>query len=72
MIKAVLFDLDGTLANTLNDLGNAVNYVLKRYNYPTHELESYKLKVGGGMRNLIHKSLPESNRNEETETKVLA
>lgn len=72
MIKAVLFDLDGTLANTLNDLGNAVNYVLEKYGYPTHPLESYKLKVGGGMRNLIHKSLPESEQNEETEQKVLA
>ncbi len=71
MIKAVLFDLDGTLANTLNDLGNAVNYVLEKNNYPTHLLESYKLKVGGGMANLIHKSLPESERNEETEKKVL-
>ena len=72
MIKAVLFDLDGTLANTLNDLGNAVNHTLSNYNYPTHPLESYKLKVGGGMKNLIHKSLPESERNEETEKKVLA
>lgn len=71
MIKAVLFDLDGTLANTLNDLGNAVNHTLSKYNYPTHPLESYKLKVGGGMKNLIHKSLPESEQNEETEQKVL-
>ena len=71
MIKAVLFDLDGTLANTLNDLGNSVNCTLKKYGYPTHSLESYKLKVGGGMRNLIHKSLPESDRNEETELKLL-
>ena len=45
MITAV-FDLDGTLANTIADLGDAVNYGLKQLGYPVHDYEAYKKMVG--------------------------
>lgn len=72
MKKAVIFDLDGTLLNTIDDLGNSVNYVLKKHNYPTFSIEEYKYKVGNGMRKLIERSLPENKRNDETIEQILA
>ena len=72
MKKAVIFDLDGTLLNTIDDLGDSVNYVLKKHNYPTFSIEEYKYKVGNGMRKLIERSLPENKRNDETIEQILA
>jgi len=63
--KAVLFDLDGTLVDTIADIGTAMNAVLDRYGYPTHEMESYKRMVGWGMRKLVGRALPESVATEE-------
>lgn len=71
MIKAVLFDLDGTLANTLYDLSASGNYTLEKFGFPTHETEKYKYFVGNGMPNLIEQILPEENRDEETKQKAL-
>jgi phosphoglycolate phosphatase len=65
MKKAVLFDLDGTLADTIQDLAGAVNRSLARRHLPEHELELYKLMVGDGFRNLITRALPEGLRNED-------
>jgi phosphoglycolate phosphatase len=65
MKKAVLFDLDGTLADTIQDLAGAVNRCLARRALPEHEIELYKLMVGDGFRNLIARALPESLRNED-------
>ncbi len=70
MIKAVLFDLDGTLVNSLEDLADACNYALKEEGYPTHNLEKYKYFVGRGMQNLIHKILPEDKKDEATHKRV--
>ena len=64
MIKAVLFDLDGTLANTLCDLAISANHALSVLGYPTHPTEDYKYFVGNGMRNLMENVLPESHRND--------
>jgi phosphoglycolate phosphatase len=64
--KAVLFDLDGTLLNTIEDLADSTNAALSRFGYPTHNLESYRYFIGSGVRNLIKKALPEklqSNNN---------
>lgn len=72
MIKAVLFDLDGTLVNSLEDLANAGNYALNLFNFPTHETEKYKYFVGNGMPNLIYRILPEESRDENTHKTVLA
>lgn len=60
--KAILFDLDGTLLNTLNDIGNAVNRVLSRRNFPTHAMDAYRNFVGDGIRTLIVRSLPAENQ----------
>ena len=66
MIKAVLFDLDGTLVNSLFDLGASTNYALEKMGFPTHETEKYKYFVGDGMAKLIERALPESKRDKET------
>lgn len=62
--KAVLFDLDGTLLDTLEDLGNAVNRVLARKGFPTHELDSYRYSVGDGAAMLVKRALPKDKRKD--------
>ncbi|MGM9803953.1 MAG: HAD family hydrolase [Muribaculaceae bacterium] len=64
MKKLVIFDLDGTLLNTIEDLGNAANYALGKNGYPTHSLASYPFFVGNGVRNLIRKALSDDSRND--------
>lgn len=63
--KAVLFDLDGTLIDSLEDIANSMNTVLTRFGYPTHHIQSYKYFVGDGMENLVLRSLPETHKSEE-------
>ena len=58
MNKLVIFDLDGTLLNTIADLGNAANHTLAELGLPRHELDEYRLMVGNGMRKLIERALP--------------
>ena len=62
--KAVIFDLDGTLVNSIEDLADAMNVVLQNHNYPTHNYESYKYFVGSGIRSLVIKALPETHRDD--------
>ncbi|MDD3428521.1 MAG: HAD family hydrolase [Oscillospiraceae bacterium] len=57
MYQAVIFDLDGTLLNTLTDLANSCNYALAQQGLPTHSVESYKLFVGNGRDKLIERAL---------------
>ncbi|MBP3737683.1 MAG: HAD family hydrolase [Muribaculaceae bacterium] len=66
MKKLVIFDLDGTLLNTIEDLGHAANYALEKNGFPTHTIASYRFFVGNGVRRLITRVLPEEHRNEET------
>ncbi len=66
MIKAVLFDLDGTLINTLDDLADATNHALQKNGFPVHPVESYKYMVGNGIPKLIERAVPEENRTPET------
>jgi phosphoglycolate phosphatase len=65
MKKAALFDLDGTLADTIQDLAGAVNRGLARRGLPEHEIELYKLMVGDGFRKLIERALPETLRSDD-------
>lgn len=64
--KAIVFDLDGTLLDTLEDLGNAANRVLTRKGFPTHDVDTYRYLVGDGAVMLINRALPEDKRNEDT------
>ena len=64
--KAILFDLDGTLLDTLADLSNSMNSVLERSGWPTHGQERYKYLIGDGVENLVRQALPESRRDETT------
>ena len=56
MKKLVIFDLDGTLLDTIEDLGNAVNDLLERHGMPPYTVEQYRKMVGHGIRNLIRKA----------------
>lgn len=53
-----IFDLDGTLLNTIEDLGNAVNYALKQMGFSPHAINAYPDMVGNGVRKLIERALP--------------
>ena len=71
MKKLVIFDLDGTLLNTIEDLGYAANYALQKHGFPTHSLASYPYFVGNGVRRLITRVLPEDDRNDSTVATLL-
>ncbi|MDO4511044.1 MAG: HAD family hydrolase [Bacteroidales bacterium] len=71
MKKLVIFDLDGTLLNTIDDLGQAANHALQQNEYPTHSIASYPFFVGNGVRNLMKRVLPESQRDDATIERVL-
>lgn len=62
----IIFDLDGTLINTIDDLGQACNYALSACGFPTHKIEDYPRLVGNGINALIERALPEEHRNEDT------
>ncbi len=64
MIKAVIFDLDGTLTDTLDDLADAVNYVLSVHNYPQRTRDEIRSFVGNGLYMLMRRSLPESESDD--------
>ncbi|MCR5003053.1 MAG: HAD family hydrolase [Bacteroidales bacterium] len=68
--KEIIFDLDGTLLNTIEDLGTATNYALEQCGFPTHPLGAYKQKVGHGIRNLVINALP-PEQSDQTVDKVL-
>ena len=68
-VKAVLFDLDGTLLDTVNDIGTCVNETMCRYGYPARELSEYPNLVGHGAKDLVRAALPEG-LDEETVSKV--
>ena len=65
MKKLYIFDLDGTLADSLCDLADSVNIVLERHGFPTHDTEKYKYFVGNGAVKLIERALPEDRRTPE-------
>lgn len=62
LIKAVIFDLDGTLLDSLTDIANAMNKTLADLGYPTHPLAAYRGFVGHGQTELITRALPENHR----------
>lgn len=70
MKKLVIFDLDGTLLNTIEDLAAACDEVLKRNDLPTYSLAEYQEFVGSGIMRLVERALPEDKRTEEFVEKI--
>ena len=66
----IIFDLDGTLLNTIDDLGHACNHALMQSGFPMHAIEEYPALVGNGVKNLIRRALPENERTEENVERV--
>ena len=63
MIKTVIFDLDGTLLNTLEDLKDATNFALSKFGYPERSLEEVRCFVGNGVKKLIERAVPDNCEN---------
>lgn len=63
--RLVVFDLDGTLVNSLKDLAISVNFALNRVGLPTHEIERYKTFVGNGREKLVERAMGEVYRNAD-------
>lgn len=64
-IKAIIFDLDGTLVDSIQDIAGSMNLALEELGYPTHPVEAYKEFVGNGFGGLAQKALPEDKRTEK-------
>mgnify|MGYP000386874655 CR=1 FL=1 len=71
MYKTVVFDLDGTLLNTLTDLADAGNRLCRKYGWPTHERQAYRYFVGNGIPKLIERMLP-AGHDKATEERAFA
>ncbi|WP_299992210.1 HAD family hydrolase [uncultured Bacteroides sp.] len=70
MRKLVIFDLDGTLLNTIADLAQSTNHALAVLGYPTHEEQEYNFMVGNGINKLFERALPATERTEENIMRV--
>ncbi|MDD3280018.1 MAG: HAD family hydrolase [Bacteroidales bacterium] len=60
----IIFDLDGTLLNTLDDLADSGNFILRTYGFPEHPVNAYRFFVGDGIRKLIERIIPENKRED--------
>lgn len=67
MINTIVFDLDGTLLNTLEDLKDSVNYALERQGFPLRDLNEIRSFVGNGIRLLMERAVPENTPAETFE-----
>jgi phosphoglycolate phosphatase len=70
--KAVLFDLDGTLLDTIADLTDSMNVVLNHFGFPGHNVETCKMFVGDGVEMFAFRALPENNRDQAMVAKCAA
>lgn len=70
MKSLVIFDLDGTLLNTITDLGEAANHALRECGYPTHDLSTYPFFVGNGVGRLLERVLPPEHKDADTVARV--
>ena len=70
--KAAIFDLDGTLLDTLEDLADSGNEMLETQGFPTHPTDAYRIFVGDGVRVLMERILPTEAQNEQTISECMA
>ncbi len=70
--RAVIFDLDGTLLDTLTDIAGSMNVVLASFGFPLHERDAYLAFVGGGIDVLAYRALPDDRRDEPTVARAVA
>ena len=68
--ELVIFDMDGTTLNTMGDIGQSINHVLEENGYSRRSDEEVRQSIGGGVGNLVRKSVPEGT-SEETYQKIL-
>jgi beta-phosphoglucomutase-like phosphatase (HAD superfamily) len=69
--RHVIFDLDGTILNTLDDLADSCNWMLARHGWPTHPVERYKYFIGNGMANLVRRASEEYTQDPEMWAQLL-
>jgi phosphoglycolate phosphatase len=69
--KAIIFDMDGTLINSVDDIADAMNLVLRQNNYPVHHVDYYIKCIGDGLKNLVISALPQKYREEAIIDKCL-
>ncbi|MBR1861245.1 MAG: HAD family hydrolase [Lachnospiraceae bacterium] len=62
--KLAVFDMDGTILNTLQDITNAINYALRTNGYPEHSIDEVRFFVGNGLRKLVERAIPEGSPKE--------
>lgn len=72
MTKLAIFDLDGTLLNTAEDLGDATNHALRQCGFPTHPIAAYYQMVGRGIYNLFRAALPSEHATEDNVQKMVS
>ena len=72
MVKAVIFDMDGTVVDTLQYIAYFANKALEKYALPTIPTETYKILIGNGIKNLVHKMIECVGGTPEQETAVYA
>lgn len=70
MVKLIIFDLDGTLLNTIADLANSTNYALSYCGFPVHNEKEYNFFVGNGINKLFERALPEGEKTKDNIRKV--
>ncbi len=66
MIRLAVFDLDGTLINSIEDIAAAANYALIKCGFGTYKVSEYNYFVGNGLSRLLYRIIPEKSRDEET------
>lgn len=64
-VQAIIFDLDGTLLDTLADIGDSVNRMLTEYGFPNHSMDDYRRFIGNGIKMLVTRALPVEGRSDE-------
>ena len=70
MKKLIIFDLDGTLLNTIADLAQSTNHALQALGYPAHPESDYNFMVGNGINKLFERALPKGEKSEENVLRV--